>query len=635
MSDDDSQEDDPKWNHFVKVLKISEEVKKLMKDSELDDLNYFYTHCCLYEVTEDDDLGKIAKIFKFDKDALISDAVRMRFFSAWKWLVLNIESIDDEVNGEKFFRLSFKKRSFMGAVRKSERKREAQEADEKNKRLKLTEQNQAPASCFTAAGTRTLEGVGSLPPVYYPHLVPPQVKAWFTDLVETDMEASEDVNVDNLASQFILHGSGHRLKVVPETENPMYTRSVQKQHLDEIANILNGPMSTEVVFKDGINNNNGTKRTLLDLGLPNGIASANSFPGGYFHTKPINGLSGSVNFLATSMIECKGTDAAALAGTGEVIANATAAAVAMLARGIPCNDIVVPMMSTTGRMMQFGAVYMLKPSLPVVCFLSNNIDLADDNSDKKAARTILAMAKHAAKVEAYVIAKLAGGTLIADPDIEMRLDSEKYHVKQAKHFFSCCGPDYMESSFLRLLQITSKLADMKSVCLPIAIRLKDKCYSEDVIIFEKLVDYSIGLPKTNTQERLALVNQIELVVTEMHRKGVVHMDLYLSNIMWKQEANDTFSVRIIDFDAVHKLGSKIEVAALAAIMDRNGGVFGKLGSFATEKHDTLYIEMLRSNLDDPKLQVVHADDDSSPGCVKRRLDGQCTTLIRKTIADHE
>ena len=31
------------------------------------------------------------------------------------------------------------------------------------------------------------------------------------------------------------------------------------------------------------------------------------------------------------------------------------------------------------------------------------------------------------------------------------------------------------------------------------------------------------------------------------------MDLYSSNIMWKKEDDGSFSVKLIDFDTVHKL----------------------------------------------------------------------------------
>ena len=650
----EGEESDPDWERFVKVLGMSEEDRVFLEQSAIVGHQFWYEHCkrALDKSNnntsniqgDNKDINEEACIFEFDSGNKIAPNMRLNLFKAWKWLELNINEIDDD---DAFFLRTFKRGKFLSAVRKEEKRKQEKKEKEKSKRLKLTEPNQASASCFTAAGSRTLEGMASLPSVYYPHLVSPQVKTWFTDEFEVNFEADKEaeekatdtIAIAKLLDGFIIHGSGHRLKVVPDTMTYKCNRCVKKQHLDEIAIVLDGPMTTEGVFKDGIANlGEGTRRTLGELGLTHGIANSNSFPDGYFHTKPIRGLPSSpVNFLTTSMLECKDTAAAPLAGTGEVIANATAAAVAMLRQGIPFNNVVVPILTTSGRMVQVAAVYMLEPSLPAVCFLSNNMDLANEDHATKVARIILAMAKHADKIETFVRTGLEKGTLIAKPDIDMRFDNEKYHVKLIKNFFSCCGPSLVESSILRLLAITSKIADMKdSICLPIAIRLSDAIYKEDVILFDKLVDFKIGLPATTLEDRKALVAKIELVVAQMHSKGVVHMDLFLSNIMWKKENDGTFSVRIIDFDSVHKLGCPLEDCAFTAIRDHNGGIFGKLGAVATKEHDTLYIQMLKSNIDHPKLRDMHMEDTDSchVDCIKRRLDAQCTVLIQKTVLEH-
>jgi hypothetical protein len=93
---------------------------------------------------------------------------------------------------------------------------------------------------------------------------------------------------------------------------------------------------------------------------------------------------------------------------------------------------------------------------------------------------------------------------------------------------------------------------------------------EDAILFEKLVDYQIGLPK-DQEDRKKLIAQIEAAVEEMHTRGVVHLVLYVSDIMWKMIADGTCSrVRVIDFDVVHELGKPLTLNAQQAI--RNGDV---------------------------------------------------------------
>lgn len=219
--------------------------------------------------------------------------------------------------------------------------------------------------------------------------------------------------------------------------------------------------------------------------------------------------------------------------------------------------------------------------------------------------------------------------------ITRKLDnSEIYHLKMIKDFFSCCGEGKEEQSLIRLLDITSKLTKRSSFCLPVAVRLKKDNGEEskkcDAIVFEKLAGFNIGLPK-DSMDRKHLVKKIESVVEEMHKLGVVHMDLYLSNIMWKKNDDDdgSFNVRIIDFDAAHRIGEKLTDTAWNALNYGNVPDFCLLGNKATKEHDTLYIDMIKTNIDDMQLQD-NVDPNENECDVKERLDSRCSELM----ADH-
>jgi hypothetical protein len=93
-----------------------------------------------------------------------------------------------------------------------------------------------------------MQGFASVPPVFFPHLVPPQFKSWFADRFAGDVKLAKQQLVEKLSRAFIEHGTAYDLKAGPD---PVTT--VKKQHLDFIAQSLNGPMSTERVYKDGIN----------------------------------------------------------------------------------------------------------------------------------------------------------------------------------------------------------------------------------------------------------------------------------------------------------------------------------------------------------------------------------------------
>ena len=462
--------------------------------------------------------------------------------------------------------------------------------------------------------------------MFYDHLVPAQVKEWFTNKFEQQNAgsvSSNDTRVQRLSQAFLEHGTGYNLKVVPETtENPSKS-SVQEMHLDLIATILNGPMSTERIFHDGLAT--GRKRTLSDLGLKNGVATDGSFPFGYFHTAPVSSLANRDNkFITTSILECKDSAAAPDAGHGEGIAEATAAAVEMARVGIPPEHIVVPVFTTTGGLAQIGAVYMLKPSLPSVCFVTPALRLSIEEEAIKAAKIVVAMALHAEQVQNYVE---KNKDLTPKPDVTMRCDSDVYHFKLMNDFFSCCGAGKHSQSILRYLHRTNPLAGMSYACLPKAIRLRDDSFChEDALVFDKLVGYTIGLP-ADSNDRKALVAEIEAVVQDMHQKGVIHMDLYLSNIMWKKKSNGSFSIRLIDFDAVHTLGEVLTAAAMKQLAEGNVQDFLKLGIQATKEHDTLYIDMLKENIDEDELRCASSTTENEHD-LKARLDNSCTILMQ-------
>jgi serine/threonine protein kinase len=251
----------------------------------------------------------------------------------------------------------------------------------------------------------------------------------------------------------------------------------------------------------------------------------------------------------------------------------------------------------------------------------------------KAAQILLALDAHAKRVEKFVREKLENGELTTRQDLNMQLDLNKYHMKHMSDFFMAIGDKggpprvAAQKSFTRLLELTSTLRDLKTVCLPIAIRLKDDSCVQDAILFEKLIGYKIGLPK-ETSERKLLIEAIEEAVTAMHSKRIIHMDLYLSNIMWKRHDDGSYKVRIIDFDAAHKEGEELTLNTIAAMRDSAVMLFEKLGNHATFEHDKLHLEVLKEHLDDEELQIRDGETENDS---KKRLDRRCSWLIAEYL----
>jgi serine/threonine protein kinase len=89
---------------------------------------------------------------------------------------------------------------------------------------------------------------------------------------------------------------------------------------------------------------------------------------------------------------------------------------------------------------------------------------------------------------------------------------------------------------------------------PLSIRTpgnKDEHYE---IIYRLLSDYRCGTPNRIEDEELyqSFVQELKRIIELVHEAGVIHVDLYASNVMWKQE-NGKVLIKIIDWDAAHCL----------------------------------------------------------------------------------
>lgn len=617
----DRDSDDKGWEHFVKVLHLSDTQRKALEGQKVTNIIRFHV-----AGEEEGYFNELRPVFS---------TIEMKFLRlAWTWIDLHETEIYSDDDKSSWFVKNFKE-SYIREASAAKQVAKAELEEKERKRHKTVQPNQGNASSFTANGSRTMQGVATLPPVFLKHLIPDQVKELFTNKFETapseeektEEEKKEEEIIRTLSDSFQCHGTPYNLKSVPETRSKdSALPSVHTQHLDFIAKQFEGQITTQRIFKDGLEKGD-IRRTLAVIGLTDGIANSGSFPEAYFHTEPcvhVPTQDGFVSFVTTSIFECKDTSAAPDLGLGEGIANATNAAVAMAKVGIPSARIVVPVFITTGSLVQVGAVYMLEPSLPTVCFVTPKLDLSVEKDSEKAARILVAMAHHRKDVEDYV--KSHGPT--REDSVEMQLDPQKYHCKLLGDFFPCLGENCVGASLTHMLNVTSRLAGTSYACLPIAVRLKDRNLNHDAILFEALGSYSIGLPH-DKKDRYALVSEMEANVSDMHEKKMVHVDLYLSNFMWKKEDDGSFSVRIIDFDSAHKMGEALTGATLARLHQIKSK-FIRLGNTAIADHDNLYMEMLKENIDKESLRVAGTNENETQ--VKRRLDEACASFMEATFA---
>lgn len=92
------------------------------------------------------------------------------------------------------------------------------------------------------------------------------------------------------------------------------------------------------------------------------------------------------------------------------------------------------------------------------------------------------------------------------------------------------------------------------VVYPICVREGNK-KEEPYIIFEDMVKvygYNLGVPQDEALHD-EYKNKLKLAVKEIHNAGIVHMDIYPSNIFWKQQ-DGGISIKLIDWDAIQLIG---------------------------------------------------------------------------------
>jgi serine/threonine protein kinase len=155
-------------------------------------------------------------------------------------------------------------------------------------------------------------------------------------------------------------------------------------------------------------------------------------------------------------------------------------------------------------------------------------------------------------------------------EMKVLLDLTLYHMKPLKAFFACTGN--IQSSLFHYFKIMTQLhrfPDCREVVLfPICVREYEDSIDHCSIVFPKLgCDYKIGLPDTQEQ-RERYFEKLKSAIRAIHMAGVVHLDLYLSNIMWKELESGEIELKIIDWDAAHFITESLFADAQIRISGR-------------------------------------------------------------------
>jgi hypothetical protein len=474
--------------------------------------------------------------------------------------------------------------------------------------------SQGSASDFTSSMHVTMSGVGlSFSSTFVANAislvmpVPPLVSPATQRRFETVFEHTQALTQERIDKVFALlqltHMDAHDLKAVSETGKSAsrpagpVQRTVQSKHLDLIAQHLKFATTT------------GASTSLLQLGCPDGVTTSHCVPDGYAMKSYIRrnqGDAGRSLQYVSLIIEAKSTSFSPVEGLRQGIAEATNVALSLARAGVPSERVCVPVWSTTGLQMKFAVVRLLAPAFPYSDTLSKSLDLGDAADRMEAA---------------WILSFLSAWCLTAStyegeprPTLELGLDKAAYFLKPLTRKLSTAGfwnvyPDNTEASLQHMLMVLTRChtipALLDRVVLPITIRTQSPGLLASLVFRNIAVEgYRIGLPSTREQ-RAAFLDALEQTIRWLHDAGVVHLDLFLSNIMWKPAADGTgVLIKLIDWDSVHFLNESLSDHVRDHISKPRLSLMGLQTppSQAIAELDLVLFRLTRKYSDEPVLQ---------------------------------
>lgn len=312
--------------------------------------------------------------------------------------------------------------------------------------------------------------------------------------------------------------------------------------------------------------------------------------------------------LPCGLIELKGgSKYSPLQGNRQAAVYGSHLAMGLLKRGIPTEQVIVPSYTYTGMQIQFGVTIVLEPSFPVYWTISKLLDMAD------AAERRLAVAYiHKANSWINYLGSLSPSWPI--PLDGMYLNPSAYFIKTLTDavcergfgLFSNRNNDISQGieHWGRVLNLLFINRDVRPhVAFPLAIRSPNtsKEEKEYMIIYKDLCaeGYQIGCPDRTLERELfdSYRDEFRRIVTKIHGAGVIHCDLYLSNVMWRlstASSGKEVDIIIIDWDCAHclmegKFNLKVQ-DALQTHKPNRGAEFGT--SFDDRYVEVLYREYI-------------------------------------------
>lgn len=238
---------------------------------------------------------------------------------------------------------------------------------------------------------------------------------------------------------------------------------------------------------------------------------------------------------------------------GQAVASACNIILCQKRLGLEAHDCAVPIILTNGNLYQFVWVSLLEESFPVAHVTTDVINAKSGFLEVARNLTCIKLfcEKQARKIsESFTL----NSNCLLDSSNAIFISKQLYHKKIRKNIF--VRFDYFEKSLDYMWDIYEALKDVEEVVKPLCFARLDSdeegLKNSDELIFPMLVGFTMGVP-TDNDTFAAYIKELLNVIKKVHHAGVVHLDLYPSNIMWKLEGGHVV-IRIVDWDAASKIG---------------------------------------------------------------------------------
>jgi serine/threonine protein kinase len=347
------------------------------------------------------------------------------------------------------------------------------------------------------------------------------------------------------------------------------------------------------------------------------------------------------------VIEHKGAEASALPAVSQAAVVATNFAMTLLKQGIPRREIIIPVIGHTGMSVVFGATIILEDSFPTYIPLSEHLSLSNPQQSKAAFAYFRKSSKHCKNFYEYLLTQTWSAVDWLTPPLQLRLDNDLFvktidlsTYKRGIGMFHAndSNPLEVDAGIWNLMTVLNLIyrdpAARSHVEYPLSIRSPDNASQNFYqIIYRNLVQagYQIGAPNRMTDESLfdSYVAKLTQAINDIHKVGVIHVDLYLSNVMWRviDSTEPSVDIKIIDWDASHALSRG----------DFHPNVKGKLVEYFGQgnvkfgvEHDLLYLGVLSLEKEEhaPLWQALSSND-------KMTIDAAFRSLLTVQIEEQD